>query len=287
MLVVRSTKQARAQNQALLNRLSKAEAALTKLAPAPARGKRPVRDEVTLQQHILAVLDRFDVGGLIDVSYAQIQMASPTSGQSYFQITDIRRAPAPVRGGDAYAIEQRIHHLAWRAKVALRGAMVSNVSCERLSLTQLALIYRQGWGKWPFEGPLERHFHQLKDAPLGLSPLWVRLDHQIQGLTHLLTLGLRVLTTIEFAIRENLKQANEQLSGLYPGNPNRHTAHPTALMVLKAFARAEPTLTVIRTPSGQRCHITPLPPHLCCLLHCLQLPLSLYHRLQLPLSICR
>ena len=61
------------------------EAALTKLAPAPARdkppaagGKRPVHNEVILQQHIQAVLDRFDVGGLIYTSYAQVQPESPT-----------------------------------------------------------------------------------------------------------------------------------------------------------------------------------------------------------------
>ena len=34
----------------------------------------------------------------------------------------------------------------------------------------------------------ERNYHLLKDEPLGISPLFVRKEDQIIGLTHLLTL---------------------------------------------------------------------------------------------------
>lgn len=256
VLVVRSLKQAHAQHQTLLAHLSKAKAALSKLAPAPARGKRPIRTEAVLQQHIQTILDQYAVHGLLHITFERLE---PESGQSYYRITDIRH--------NQEAIEQHVHRLGWRV-------MVSNVPPDKLAFTPLTLIYREGWG-------LERLFHHLKNAPLGLSPLWVRLDHQIQGLTHLLTLGLRVLSTIEFALRESLNAANEQLSGLYPGSPNRRTSHPTASMVLKAFAQAEPTLTLTRTPTGQQAHMTSLPRHLCRVLRFLGLPLALYHRLQL------
>ncbi len=44
---------------------------------------------------------------------------------------------------------------------------------------------------------MENTFHLLKDRPLGISPLYVRNDDQITGLTRLLTLALRILTLIQ------------------------------------------------------------------------------------------
>lgn len=47
--------------------------------------------------------------------------------------------------------------------------------------------YNQGWS-------LERDFHVLKDRPLGIQPLYVREEEQIEGMTRLLMIGLRVLS---------------------------------------------------------------------------------------------
>nr|WP_238361229.1 hypothetical protein [Iningainema tapete] len=44
----------------------------------------------------------------------------------------------------------------------------------------------------------------------------------------LLSIGLRVLTLLEFQVRSSLKENQEKLSGLYTGNPKRSTARPTA-----------------------------------------------------------
>ena len=71
-----------------------------------------------------------------------------------------------------------------------------------------------GWKK-------ERLFHRFKDQPLGIRPLYVRRDDQIQGLTHLVTLALRVLTLFELLVRRGQQQSGEKLQGLYPGLPNR------------------------------------------------------------------
>ena len=95
---------------------------------------------------------------------------------------------------------------------------------------------------------LERVFHLLKDQPLGIRPLYVRRDDQIQGLTHLVTLALRVLTLFEVLVRRGQEQSGEKLKGLYPGQAKRTTDRPTAKRVLEAIARAEITLT----PGGER-----------------------------------
>ena len=106
---------------------------------------------------------------------------------------------------------------------------------------------------------MERAFHQLKDQPLGIRPLFVHRDDQIRGLTHLLTLGLRFLTLFEVLVRRGQDQDSEDLAGLYPGQPKRTTDRPTAKRVLEAIAEAKLTLT--RVGDGARCrwHLSALP----------------------------
>ncbi|WP_262562601.1 hypothetical protein [Acaryochloris sp. CCMEE 5410] len=55
----------------------------------------------------------------------------------------------------------------------------------------------------------EGGFSRLKGKPLGASPLFVQRDDQAKGLMHLLSLGLRILTLIEFVVQRRLKQQNE------------------------------------------------------------------------------
>jgi transposase len=99
------------------------------------------------------------------------------------------------------------------------------------------------------------------------------------GLTHLLTLALRLLTLIESQVRRGLAQAGEVLSGLYEGQPRRTTDRPTGVRLLKAFARAEITLTRIEMGPQVMWHITPLSGLLERILAYLGLSASLYQRL--------
>jgi transposase len=126
---------------------------------------------------------------------------------------------------------------------------------------------------------LERDFHLVKDRPLGLSPLWVWRDDQIKGLTHLVTIGLRLLTLIETKVGRSLQEAHTRLTGLYEGNPNRSTECPTARRLLKAFARTQITRTQIEFNGEKTWHITPLTPLLEQILEFLGLSTGLYTQL--------
>ena len=106
---------------------------------------------------------------------------------------------------------------------------VTNAPATRLSLGDSVLGYRAGTC-------VERAFHQLKDQPLGIRPLFVHRDDQVRGLTHLLTLALRVLTLFEVLVRRGQDQDGEDLAGLYPGQAKRTTDRPTAQRVLEAIA---------------------------------------------------
>jgi transposase len=63
-------------------------------------------------------------------------------------------------------------------------------------------------------------------------------------LIRLLSLGLRILCLLEFSVRSALDSTEQQLSGLYAGNPKRATARPTAEQLLQAFRGI--TLTVMK-----------------------------------------
>ena len=146
---------------------------------------------------------------------------------------------------DDAAIERLVARMGWQTQV-------TNASASRLPLGDAVLGYRAGTC-------VERAFHQLKDQPLGIRPLYVHRDDQVRGLTHLLTLALRVLTLFEVLVRRGQDQDGENLAGLYPGQAKRTTDRPTTQRVLEAIDREGVTLT--RVGSGDECrwHLTALP----------------------------
>jgi transposase len=99
---------------------------------------------------------------------------------------------------------------------------------------------------------------RLKGQPLALIPVYLERADNVTGLMRLLSIGLRVLTLLEFVVRRRLAAAQTTLAGLYAGNPKRSTPRPTAERLLKAFQ--EPTLTSLREGRQRRYNLTlPLP----------------------------
>ena len=93
----------------------------------------------------------------------------------------------------------------------------------------------------------------------------------------LLSLALRVLTLVEYAVRKALQAAEETLRGLYAGNPKRQTARPTTERLLKAFRGI--TLTMVHLPDQTIRHVTPLSELQRRILALLDLPASIYDNL--------
>lgn len=267
--VVRSQALAQRQQAMLDKHLAAAEVELWALTPPPGRGKRQIRDAAALEAAIAGVLERHRVTGLLTVAWERHEATvtrdvgrgrggpdrpTRTDVQGRYVITGIQRHEA--------ALAARQHRLGWRVQV-------TNAPVDRLPLTAAVRHYREGWS-------LERDFHLVKDLPLGLSPLFVWKDDQIKGLTRLLTLALRLLTLLEMQVRRGLEQAGEAIAGLYEGQPTRTTDRPTGKRLLKAFARAEITLTEVRVEAGRYRYLTPLSPLHQQLLRYLCLPASLY-----------
>ncbi len=257
------------QQKHLEKRVSTAEEKLRKLTPEAGRGKRCFLEEAQLREAEQGVIAQHEVVGLLRVTHRVEERAEThyvgrgrgganrptvtTTSRRYY-VADVQR--------DNERLTRAREHLGWRVQV-------TNAPLGVMSLSESVARYREGWRG-------ERHYHLLKDEPLGLSPLYVWKEDQIIGLTNLLTLGVRVLTVIEAQLQRELKARREVIRGLYAGLPKQATEHPTALAILKAIARMEITLNCVSMEGNVSKHLTPLPSLLETILSCLRLPTALY-----------
>jgi transposase len=241
-LLVRSHAQAAAQSRGLARRLERAEVELAEVLVAR-RGKVRPATPTDLDAAVAAILTAQQVTGLLTVTTqatAHVRTIRPYRGQPAREETTYDLALTTTR--DPQAIAAAEARLGWRVYATNRPA-------EQLSLAQAVLAYRE-------EYLVERSLGRLKGAPLSLRPVYLSRDDHTTGLIRLLTIGVRVLTVLEYAIRQRLVGTPAAVSGLYAGQPTRATARPTAERVLEAFCNL--TLTVVHLPGQIIRHLTPL-----------------------------
>lgn len=241
-LLVRSRAVQAAQIRALQQRLAQAEATLAELLVAR-RGKARPTTPAQLDAAVAAILERYQVTGLLDVATqasAHTRTLRPYRGKPAREETTYTLALTTQRIPDAITATEA--ELGWRV-------YATNRPSAQLSLAQAVLAYRD-------EYLIERSLGRLKGAPLSLRPVYLSRDDHVTGLMRLLTIGLRVLTVLEYAIRQRLADDQASVAGVYAGQPNRTTARPTAERVLEAFQNL--TLTVVRLPEQLIRHLTPL-----------------------------
>jgi len=93
-------------------------------------------------------------------------------------------------------------------------------------------------------------------VPLSLNPLIVKRDDQVEGLTNLFSIAVRMLTLIEFVVRRKLKQNQEKLTGLIENNPKKGIDNPTTERLLKVIENI--TISIVHLPGQIIRHIPPL-----------------------------
>jgi transposase len=243
-LLLRSLAQAEVAESALRARVARAQQAITALT-VRRRGKPRLPTVAAVQQAAAAVLAQERVEDLLHVTITeQVQerrVRAYASRPAQVRQTRTLHAHAVV---DTDALEAAVQRLGWRV-------YATNAPREDLSATQAVLAYRQ-------EFLIERAFGRLKGRPLSLTPLYLDRDDHVTGLIRLLSLALRVLTTIEHTVRQRLAPQQRPLAGLYAGSPTRATAQPTAERLLGAFK--EITLTLVQWPQASVRHLTALSP---------------------------
>jgi transposase len=266
LLVVRSFSYTATMIDGLHRRLDKAEAALRALTPARGRGQRQIKDEASLLSSIERIEKSYRVGGLFTYAYQQeiterqIQKygdkPARTERKIRFQLTVTRQQ-------DAIAAAE--FQMGWRI-------YLSNAPQSELALTQAVWVYR---GQYL----AENIFRRLQGKLLSITPVYVQRDDHAQGLFHLLTIAARLLALGDYIAKEALAQENEELTGIFPGNPNRGTATPTTERMLQAFDNIH--LLVMRLGPQVRYQLTPLSAVQERILALLGLPATLYTNLQL------
>ena len=217
-LAVRSLKQAASQEKALEARLGKAEKAMAGLN---LRGRgRKCLDEDGMRGAADSILEHYDVAGLLAVEIARETQATHKRAYGKRAAHTVTAATFTARASrDAVACAEAVRGLGWRV-----------FACNdlELSLAEAVLAYREQY-------IIERGFNRLRGKTLGITPLFLSSTTRIKGLVRLLSIALRVLCLVEFAVRKALQEEGAKLDGIYAGNPKRATARPTTEMMLIAF----------------------------------------------------
>jgi transposase len=243
-LLVQSMAATHAAQASLQERLHKAQHALQELT-ARRQGKARLTERPAVEEAIKEVLTRFRVEGLLRVQIQEHMQQRPVRAYRGRLLTMRREVTFTVSSQrEEEAIAQTMSELGWRA-------YATNHSASQLTLEQAVEAYRD-------EYLVERNFARLKGRPLSLAPLYVQRDDHRVGLVRLLTIALRVMTLLEEALRQRLREQQMELAGLFAGNPKRRTSLPTTERLLEAFR--EITLTIVRAPGFAQRHITPLSP---------------------------
>ncbi len=214
---------AAAQQAALDRRLATAAAALREL-PLPRQGKKRLSEE-ELHAAAAAIIAESGVTDLL--TYTLRQETTERRVRAYRRSTHTRdhgddlEADSTAAGGGDYS-------------ACPRDGLASlwQLNHTKLSLPRSGGAYR---GQYRIEDDWSR----LKGQPLGLTPMYLQEEKRIQGLVHLLSLCLRVLTLLEWVVRERLRKEETQLDEVYAGQPGRKTSRPSRGIAL-ANAPADP-----------------------------------------------
>lgn len=262
-LIVRSLQHAQAAQVALRARLTKAQAELAQLT-LPRQGKRRLTDRASLQAAAEAIVKRYRVPDLLQLTVTEQTTERPVRAYGDRPArTEIDQTATLQVAVDTAAVQAAERWLGWRV-------YATNHSPETLPLAKALLAYRE-------EFLVEHSFGRLKGKPLSLTPMYLQSDARATGLIRLLSIGLRWLTLLEFQVRQRLQEQHAKLAGLYAGNPKRTTERPTAEALLTAFKGIH--FSIVTLGEQSLGHLTPLSHKHLTILTLLDFPVEIYTRL--------
>jgi transposase len=216
--LIRSQAYAQAQAAGLERRLAQASAALEELVQRKQGKKR--RFHAELRQAAQDIVKAQGVEGLLHYHIQAVGTARQIRvyrGQPAREEIEVSFVIAIWR--DEQAIERQQQEMGWQ---------VYAVTGLTLTLPQVVWAYR---GQYRIEDDWAR----LKGRSLGLTPVYLQDEARIQGLVYLLSVALRLLTLLEWVVRDRLQKEGSKLQNLYAGQPGRRTARPSAELLLRAL----------------------------------------------------
>jgi transposase len=220
--VVRSLAYATSQQRHLEQRLHKAEALLAELTVRKQGKKRLYHAELLAAAE--DIVRRQRVTGLLTVAVQTLATKRPKrvyGGRPADVVVDVYFEVQVQRQEEAIAQARR--ELGWQV-----------YGTNQLEMGLAAVV-------WGYRGQyrIEDDWSRLKGRSLGLTPLYLQEEGRIAGLVLLLSVALRVLTLLEWVVRERLRRDGSTLQEVYAGQAGRKTSRPSAELLL----------TVLRTIS--------------------------------------
>jgi len=264
-LVVYSFSHAKSGKSALQARIDKTKKELESINQ-PCRGKKPCSDIESFTKLATNIITHNRVQSLFVLNFCEQveQRTQRAYGDRPARMLEKRRFRVDYTL-DSDAVDTQMQVLGWRV-------YATNHPLADFSLPQAVAVYRQ-------EYLIEHGFGRFKGQPLSLTPMFLQREDHIKGLIRLLSIGLRLLTLVEFQLRRALFLEQSSLAGLYAGNPKRSTTQPTTERILAAFK--EITLVLIDYGSELYAHLTSLSPLQQKILQLLNFPIEIYTRLLL------
>ena len=259
-IFTRSDKYAQSQSKALLTQLYRTQEEILALNERK-QGKPRLTTKAEYEAAVANIIEKRHGEGLLTIDYQTT--IHPHHVRKY------RNNPVRVEQTETTtvsadlnheAVEQLLQTLGWRV-------YVTNAPKAQLSPEQAVVAYREQFTE-------ERAFGRLKGKSLSLSPMYLEKDDHATGLVRLLSLGLRILSLLEYSVRSALALQDDTLTGLYPGNPQRTTNRPTAEKLLAAFK--DIILTAIHHQDSVAYFLNPLSDLQSRILHLLSFDDSLY-----------
>jgi transposase len=259
--LVRSLAYAAGQQQQLDRRLQTAQEQLTRLNERKQGKKRLTAEELQAAAESIATKQRVQGMLTLRVRTSKQQTKVRAYGARPARLLTEKEHRLEVSRCEEM-IAQTKREMGWRVYATNQLA---------LSLTGVVWGYRG-------QNRLEGNWSRLKGQPLGLTPLYLQYESRIVGLVLLLSVALRLLSVLEWTVREKLQKNKETLKGLYPGQPGRQAKRPSAELLLKAFEGI--SLTLVQVGDQVTAHIAPLTALQKQLLVLWELPRNLYLRLR-------
>lgn len=257
--LVRSLAYATSQEAALERRLERATAALRELVVRKRGKKRLFHAELMLAAG--GIVAREGVEGLLSVTAKAVMAAGgkrSAGGRPTPPTADVSFAMEVSR--EEGSIQERKREMGWQvyATNAVASALAAVV--------------------WAYRGQyrIEDDWSRLKGRSLGLTPLYLQDEGRIQGLVYLLSVALRVLSLVEWAVRERLRTEKAKLRDIYAGQPGRQTARPSAELLLRAMRAI--SVSVVEVNGRVHVLLSPLTPVQRRLLELWDLPPDSYDR---------
>jgi len=240
-VVVRSPMQATHQAAGWETRLRHAETHRAALTPPRGRGQRHLTDEAPLVEAIDLVLTAHRVDGLLSVTWdKQVEQTTQDVGRGRGAVSREKRVIQHTRSHITHSARQQ-DKIAARSQRFGWKALVTKAGQPRRSLQHAVLCYRHAYR-------VARMFNRLKSR-VHIALLFVKRNDHMEGLTSLLTLGVRVCTVMECVLRRSLEKDQARLPGVHPEHKHKMTDKPTAERILKALA--DVSLTRIKHAAGE------------------------------------